>query len=124
MKIKISDLKQGPTRHYSLPQELVRRIKKFKQILTNVETASLEKTINDFKRDINPEKEIQIWEHIASIYQSYIFENAIIDLSTKKEVFSVILATSMGIEGFKNVKILNKDQIDNIIYRYQHLSLQ
>ena len=125
-KVKISDLKAGPIRHTTLPDELIKRIKAFKQILTDVEKTSLEQTIDGFQRDMHPKNEIKIWEHIASVYQSYILEKAIKDLAIKKEVFSVVLRTSMGMEAkdFNKIKLLNKEQIENIIYNYNPTSLE
>lgn len=123
-RIKISELKQGPTRHPFLPEELIERIKKFKKVLAGIETSSLAETIENLKRDKNSKKEVEIWEHITSCYQLHIFENAIIDLATRKDVFSVVLGISVGIKNFDNIKNLSKDQINNIIYRYKSMSLK
>ena len=80
----------------------IERIKDFKSILVDVEEISIEKTLSNFKKEISPEKEIKSWEHIANAYQSYVSQKSIKDLAVKKEVFSIILATSMGV-GFKKV---------------------
>jgi hypothetical protein len=124
---KISDIEPNPfIRHASLPNELIERIKKFKGLLGDVENATLEETIDSFKRDMNPEREIRIWERIASVYNAYISEKSITDLATRKEVFSVILRLSMGmrLEDFKDIKILNKEQLEDIIYNYNPLTLK
>ncbi len=115
-KIDISKIKEGPIRHATLPDELIKRIKAFKEILADVETISLEETINNFKQDKHPEREVNIWEHITKVYQLYILEKKIIDLPTKKEVFSVVLRTSMGVtlEDISDTKLLSKEQVKNI----------
>ena len=116
--IKISDLRESPIQRPILPKGFIERVRTFKQVLADVEKSSLEQAVNNFQRDMHPENELRTWEHIVEIYQSYIFENAITDLATKKEVLSAILEMSMGMEDFSNIKLLSKDQIENIIYRY------
>ena len=125
-EVEISKLRQGPIRHATLSDEFIKRIKTFKEILVDVEKISLEKTIDSFQRDMHPEREIRIWEHIAKVYQSYISEKNITDLAIKKEVFSVILRTSMGMESgdFSNIKLLSKEQIESIIYNYEPILLE
>ena len=125
-KINISDIKQGDVRHAILPDELVERIKKFKELLGDVDKSTLDETIDNFKRDMHPEKEVRIWEHIASVYNAYITEKSITDFATRREIFSIILRLSMGMElkDFKNIKILNKEQLENIIYNYNPLTLK
>jgi hypothetical protein len=46
----------------------VRRIEMFKRVLAEHETTSLEDAIANFRRDRTPEREIQVWEKIASTY--------------------------------------------------------
>jgi len=95
-KVKDSELKQDPIRRPTLSDKFIKRIKNYKHILADVEKSSLEQALDNFQRDVHPENEIKIWEYIASIYQSYISEKSITNLAIKKEVFSVILWTSMG----------------------------
>ena len=63
-KINISDIKQGDIKHAMLPDELVERIKKFKELLGDVDKATLDETIDNFKRDMHPEKEIRIFKYL------------------------------------------------------------
>lgn len=124
-KVKVSELKQGAIKHPTLPTKLIERIKSFKEILAEVETSSLAETIDGFQRDAVPENEVKIWERIADVYRAYTTEKSVTDLATKKEVFSVILQASMGVKEneLQSVKILTKDQIENIIYNYNPLTL-
>ena len=117
--IKISDIKQSPIRHAVLPDGFIERIRTFKQTLADVENTSLEQAVSNFQRDMHPENELRIWEHIAKVYQTFVSKNAVTDLATKKEIYSVALATSMGIEDFNNVKLLSKDQIKNLVFLYR-----
>lgn len=72
-KIKVSDIQPGPVRHLVLPAALVDRIRAYKQILGDADPTSLDRAIDNFKRDANPERELEIWERIASIYQAFAY---------------------------------------------------
>lgn len=119
--IKISDIDEGPIRHPVLPDDLLERIKVFTEILSEVDKTTLEASIDGFKRDANPEKEVIIWERIANTYQLYIAHNAIEALATRKEVFSILLGVSMGMEEWDNIKHLTKDQINHLVLNYKGL---
>ncbi|BCN29004.1 toll/interleukin-1 receptor domain-containing protein [Anaeromicropila herbilytica] len=68
-KIEVKDLINSfPIRHESLPIELINRIKITNKVLQDVFHFSLEETIEDFKHDTNPAREVAIWEAIASTY--------------------------------------------------------
>lgn len=57
-----------PVRHETLPKSLLLRIKLNCHILQDVLPMSLEETIDGFKRDKHPEREIVVWELIAACY--------------------------------------------------------
>jgi len=117
---KLSDLKAGPIKHKTLPESFIERVKNFKQAIAEVETSSLESTLENFQRDNNPETELFLWEHIAKMYQWTIVANAGLSLSQKKEVFSVLLQLSMGMKDFSKIKTLTKETIAEIVDRYQY----
>ena len=117
---KLSDLKVGPIKHETLPEGFIERVKNFKQAIAEVETSSLESTLDNFQRDSNPETELYLWEHIAKMYQWTIVANAGLSLPQKKEVFSVLLQLSMGMKDFSNIKTLTKETIAEIVDRYQY----
>src|SRR4051794_22436598 len=59
------NLKLGEVRHKELPVELVERIRKVASALEEVLSDPLEKWIEDFRRDDDPESEVVIWERVA-----------------------------------------------------------
>jgi hypothetical protein len=118
--VKISDLKAGPMIHKTLPSDFIERVKNFKQAITEVETSSLESTLENFQRDSNPETELILWEHMAKMYQWTIVANAGFSLPQKKEVFSILLQLSMGMKDFSKIKTLTKETIAEIVDRYQY----
>lgn len=94
-KVKLSDLKFSPVRQETLPEGFIKRVIEYKEILKEVDTTTLEETINCFQRDIDPEKELFIWEKIAEIYiENTENENYLIE--EKKEIFKRILLASLG----------------------------
>ena len=66
----LSELKMGPNRGVILPEGFILRVIKYKEKLKEVETLSLEETIDSFQRDLHPENELEIWEGIAEIYET------------------------------------------------------
>ena len=121
INVPISDLQKGPIRHSALPAVFVDRVKKFKAILSDVDPTSFETTIDNFKCDIIPAQELIIWERIANTYQLFLSENPTHDLAIKKEVYAVLIAASMGLEDWRNIKKLTRDQIDNLVASYRGL---
>lgn len=82
---------------------------------------TLDEIIDDFKRDLHPEKEVAIWEHIADIYQLYLLHNPTDDLAVKHDVFSVLLMTSLGVKDWSAIQYLDQEQIRHLVLNYQGL---
>jgi Asp-tRNA(Asn)/Glu-tRNA(Gln) amidotransferase C subunit len=93
--IKISKLQQNAIVHEKLSDEQINRITKFKETLKEVDTTPLEKTIENFQRDLNPDKEIAIWERIAEAYKYVNSENKNLRIDEKNEVYNLFLYRSM-----------------------------
>ena len=116
-----SQLYKGPIRHPVLSDGFVDRVKRFKRTLADIDSTSLEETMDNFKRDTHPEEELAIWERIASTYQSFLSDNPTTDLAIKREVFAVLLGASMGADDWSNIKRLNSDQINHLVLNYHEL---
>src|SRR5688500_14338061 len=65
-KIDPASLQLGPIRHTQLPEDLVTRVRAFEPVFADVYPNTHEKWIEGFQRDLHPESEIAIWEHIAA----------------------------------------------------------
>lgn len=119
-RIKIKDIKvDGTIRTPLLPVGFIERVQKFKKILVEVEKMTLEQAIANFQQDQTPERELAIWEYIASAYQDFIEVNPNLTIDEKKEAFAVLLGLSMGTETYKNVKSLNKEQVQFLRNKYK-----
>ena len=96
-QLRLSDIQFGPIRHPVLPGDFIERIKAFKKILGDVDSVPIEQTIDNFKRDADPESELVIWERIASTFQLYLSHKPTTDSAIRKGIFAVLLGASMGI---------------------------
>jgi len=119
-KAKLSDLKRGPVRHQTLPDSFIERVKNFKQAIAEVDKTSLETTLDNFQRDLNPEQELYLWEHIAKMYQWSVVANAGLSLPQKKELFGLLVMLSMGQNDFSHIKLLPKEVVEEVKDRYQY----
>lgn len=92
-----------PVRHNTLPLQLVNRIKIIYHLFSYFSSQTLEKTIDNFKHDTNPEREIIIWEAVCSTYIELIkmLPN---NEKTKKEAFGLVLFISTN----QSRELLNK----------------
>lgn len=98
----IESIKPGPIRHKNLHPLYVNSIRLIRASLFDVYPKSLEFWLDGFKRDLNPEREIAIWERIATVYLEY---SSLQELSIEQKhaAFSIIVLLSMGLtyEEFK-----------------------
>ena len=118
--IKIKDINvNGIIKTPLLPEGFIKRGQKFKKILAEVETTTLEQTVANFQQDRHSERELKLWEHIAFNYQNFIKANPNLTLEEKKDVFRVLLSLSMGIENFNDIKNLSKQQVQCLIKNYK-----
>lgn len=121
-KVKISDLRTSDViRTPVLPAGFIMRVQKYKGLLAEVEKMTIEETILNFQRDLHPERELEIWEHIAKVYKDYEKSNPNITLSEKRDVLSVLLGLSVGMTEFDRIKNLDGKQIVNITNSYLEL---
>jgi hypothetical protein len=121
MDIPIDQLEPGPIRHRTLPEDFIRRVKAMKAILAEVDQSPLAEILDDFKRDAHPERELVIWEHIASTYELFVSHEGIVALPTKKEILSVLLGVSMDQEKFPEMKYLRPEQVRDLTRSYKGL---
>ena len=76
-----------------LTEDQIARIKAFKEILGDVNPLSLDRTIEDFELDVDPNKEIKIWEHIAAQFKEQVTED--MGHEDRRSLFRKILTRSM-----------------------------
>jgi|GEM_PF-797392 len=116
-----NEIQFSPIHHESLPEELLTRIKNVHSTFADVDGASLSEWITDFKRDGNPEENVEIWEDMQTAYLSYCKDRDL-DLATRKEVFRVLLFRSMASRAYVleqlELSILSTDDAEAIMNAY------
>lgn len=92
---------QNKTKYESscLTKKLVNRIVTYKLKLKEVETISMKETIQNFERDLSPEREVSVWEQIADMYVEGCNSNPNWKLSDKKQHYRTVFGRSLGING-------------------------
>lgn len=93
--VKLSELKAGPIRQEVLPGGFIARVQKYKEILQEVETTSLEETVSNFQRDILPERELEVWENISHLYEISVENNPNWTVKDKEKFFGELLTSSL-----------------------------
>lgn len=89
-----NQIQQGPTLHDELPDPLLDRIKAVHETFADVDGSPLQKWVDDFKRDLDPEGNVKIWEDMKTAYLAYC-NGRELPLETRKEVFKIVLMRSM-----------------------------
>jgi hypothetical protein len=90
-----SKIQPGPIQHEFLPDDMVKRVKAVQAVFAEVDQTPPEKWIEDFKRDMNPERELAIWEAMAGAFTAYNHSQNL-PLSKRKELFGILLTRSSG----------------------------
>jgi hypothetical protein len=108
------EVKDGPIRHHDLPDSLLVRIRNIHFALRDVETISLEKTIENFQRDLRPEDETEVWERIVCALHIAMdaFNKPTIEI--KKRIFKFLLSYSTGDFEYP-IKTAKDDSLDAAI---------
>jgi len=89
------------------------RARKLQTVFVEVDGQSVEQWVDNFKRDLNPDRELDIWETMAKAYTAYCSKRTL-SPEAKKEVYKVVLLRSMAPE--KDVlerlelKVLTKEE--------------
>lgn len=94
--VEISELHAGPIRQTVLPRGFIVRVQKYKEILREVETISLEETVSNFQRDWHPVRELEVWENIAQLYGTEVANNPSWTIEERKHFFGELLTFSLG----------------------------
>jgi Glu-tRNA(Gln) amidotransferase subunit E-like FAD-binding protein len=119
--VNAADLKPNEIQHEQLSEGQLQRIKKLYETFAEVDSSSLEKWIDNFKRDANPDSEIAIWERVASAYTYYCSRRQL-TLEAKRDVFQALVLRSMtsdekAVKTLK-LKVLSADEARNIMKQY------
>jgi len=86
-------LRPGPVRHASLTDGQMGRLRELQRTFAEVDPSSLDKWVEDFERDHDPEREIRIYEGMAEAFRSYC-NGRNLSSRAKADVYQVVLLRS------------------------------
>lgn len=93
----LASLKPEPIKRQGLSPKQMERIYKLRDTLAEVERSPIERWVDNFKRDVDPDKELTIWERIADGYARHCSRKRL-SLEAKEDVFQLLLLRSMASE--------------------------
>ncbi|MCJ8330696.1 MAG: hypothetical protein HRT89_19075 [Lentisphaeria bacterium] len=94
IEIDPSELQLAPIQHEQLSEEQLRRIQKIYKALDGIDGQSIDSWIEDFKRDLDPNPNILIWEQIAEAYTNYLSQKEL-SPQQKYDAYLILLIRSM-----------------------------
>jgi hypothetical protein len=80
-----------------LTDEQLARITHVQKVFQEVDSSPLEKWVEDFQRDVNPDNEIKIYENMAAAYEAFTTSKTL-SMDAKKDVYQVVLLRSAAPE--------------------------
>lgn len=97
-KVHSKDLKVSKIRHEKLSKSLINRSEILHELIFKpfFNYENLEETLDGFKRDLYPSREIQVWEAILAVYLIYSQENQITDYVILKDIITHLTYFSTG----------------------------
>lgn len=108
--------------HQSLPEEMLKRIKSTTDTFEIVDGISFEKAVDLYKRDLNPDSNLVIWEEMARVYKIFCKSRCEANVE-RKEVYRALLLRSMysSEEAILRLqpKSLSAAEAKSIIYEYK-----
>ena len=100
----------------------VERLRELRQTFKEVDSSSLEKWIDDFRRDADPDREIAIWEAMAQAYRTYSSQRQL-SPAGKADLFGLLLMRSGGSDSFvlsnMHLSVLSTADAKDILRLYQ-----
>jgi hypothetical protein len=109
--------------HDTLSARQMQQIRRIQAVFAEVEPVSYEETVNDFKRDQHPDREIEIWLAMADAYEQVMSQHPTFDLAHKQEVFKLLLIRSSDTEAETRAKfespLLSADEIIEVLNAYK-----
>jgi hypothetical protein len=116
-----STVKPGPIRREALSAEQMERVRKLQRVFADVNRSSVDEWVDNFKRDVHPDRELDIWEAMAKAYTAYCSKHTL-SPEARMDVYRVVLLRSMASEQDVlervELKVLTKDQAVEVMRGY------
>lgn len=93
-RVRVDSLKPGPIRHERLSDKQIARLRRIHETFSEVDGFTYEERESSFTRDSDPDRELDIWEALASAYARFC-DSRELSLDAKREVYGLLLRRSM-----------------------------
>lgn len=117
-----NDIQIGGYLHKELPPELLPRIKATTDTFQIIDGISYEKAVDLYKRDLNPEENLVLWEEMARGYKSFCTSRCR-SPQERMDVYRLLLLRSMfdSDESLKraNLKVLSHSEAATVLKLYR-----
>jgi len=117
-QVDVRSLKAGQVRHESLSPEVLARIRYLHETFHDVDAISLDERCDGFRRDVDPNRELAVWERMARIYRVFCHAHTV-SPELRKEAYSVLLMRSMTSEEEVRdrlpIECLSADQVEDLL---------
>jgi hypothetical protein len=103
-----SQLRPGPTRHGSLPPDLLEQIRAVYDVIGPYLGMTLEQFEIDFMRDMHPEREVALWYRIAKAWLAYhedFLGNETLPNEEERKLLGALVAISTGVEDVSKLNV-------------------
>lgn len=118
-----SELIPGPIQHENLSEDQLVKIKSIHKTFEEVYPITLEETITNFKRDLNIDKEINLWMKMRETFQNVLNKKQYGKVEERKEVFKIILMRTMmpknKVKSNMDIKELSKNDANYILSEFE-----
>ncbi|WP_432670372.1 hypothetical protein [Flavobacterium sp. SM2513] len=119
-----SELTPGPIQHNELSESQTEKIKSIHKTFEEVYPITLEESITNFKRDLNIDKEINLWLKMKEAFISVLNEKKYEKVEERKEVFKIILMNTMmpknEVKDNMEIKVLSENDTDYILNEFEN----
>jgi hypothetical protein len=117
-----NDVQLGPYRHKELPPALLARIRATTNVFEKVDGTSYERAVDLYKRDLNPEENLVLWEEMAKAYTTFCKSRCTTD-AERMDVYRALLLRSMFEEPEAirrtDPKVLNPAEVRSVVKLYK-----
>jgi len=99
-------IQMGPYRHSRLPATLLQRIRATTDTFESIDGVTYEEAVDLYKRDLNPEENLLLWEEMAKAYKSFCRDRCATS-EERMDVYRTLLLRSM----FSNEEVLTRSDL-------------
>lgn len=121
--VRVDSLKQGPIRHETLSDEILKMLNIIYHTVGHYTASSLEEFETSFMRDLHPESEVKVWCLIAAAWIKYLDlydPTRSLSYDDCRILSCALIAISAGSSDKELLSLVTKEQLDRLKYCYNN----